>query len=1058
MSFKVYKSSAGSGKTYTLVKEYLKLVLPEPDKFRHILAITFTNKAANEMKERVVESLHNLSLPSGQEPASGNSGLLATLITELNFPAEKIRVNAEESLRLILHDYSDFSIGTIDSFSHRIIRTFAHDFGLQVNFNVEVDSDELLTTAVDLLMDKIGEDEGLTNLLVRFIESRMDDEQDWNIDRILLNFARILLDEDGKEYLEKLRDLTLPDFSRIAGTLKKEAATFEKTIRTFSEKATALIRAKNIPSQAFYQGRAGIPVYFMKLSEGRMDAIDPNSYVLKTMEEDKWTSPGAGIAEVESILALKPELTSIYNEIHAHYDRGKSRYHLDLAILRTLYPMAVLNEIGRLLDGFKKQNNIVHISEFNQRISGFILKEPVPFIYERLGEKFNHILIDEFQDTSVLQWHNLLPLVENSLSSGYFNLIVGDGKQAIYRWRNGDVQQFAELPSIPGSEKNPVIRDREKILKDHYHKVSLETNFRSKKEIVKFNNSFFGVMRSFLKESKQTVYEGLEQNAKEGSEGGYIRFEFSGRELKGMEFRESLWSRILEQIGELEKSGYRKQDIAILCRRNKEGSEIARFLLAHRVDVVSAESLLLIHSAEVNFLVGFTRMLNESSGSVLIAELVTYLYGRGKLNSPALHDVMVRIPLKGPLKKFMFGLLEENDIHLNPEMLKTRPVYDAIEEMVRVFYPDATADPYIQFFLDTVQKYSRKHSSNAVDFLEWWDEHKDTFSIIMPGGLNAVRILTMHKAKGLQFPVVILPFFPEKKMYTKKYLWVDLPPHDFDGLPASMLETGGAVEKTQFSLQSTEEKDKTLLDSLNLLYVAMTRPEERLYIFSPAPPVKTALPDTPSSFFLHYLKSQGLWTEGTNTYEFGTETAVKRKDILPSLNRRSLTSMISADWREKVLIRTSAPESWDVNDPQKNRTWGNLVHTALSRILCAGDEEKVLDGMMSGGLIEDVQKEILLKEIRSVITNPGINRFFEKENKARNEAEILSKDGHVYRPDRIIFYDDETVVLDFKTGKPKEEYTKQLIHYGKLLNELGYRNVKKYLVFIEQNVRLVEIN
>jgi ATP-dependent exoDNAse (exonuclease V) beta subunit len=1056
LSFTVYKSSAGSGKTFTLVKEYLRLILPEPDHFRHILAITFTNKAANEMKDRVLGSLKELAGKPEERSTSTNNNLLPALISETKLTEEEIQRKAGEALRLILHDYSDFTIGTIDSFSHRIIRTFAHDFGLPVNFNVEIDSDELLTTAVDLLIDKVGADAGLTNLLVRFIENRMDDEQDWNIDRILLNFARILLDEEGNQQLVKLKDLTLDDFSRIAASLKKQTRVFEQNISSLAGKATTLINSSNLPSTAFFQGRSGISRYFDKLSKGDLDSIEPNSYVRKTIDEDKWTSGSASASEKEAILNLKPELTAVYEEIHRHYEDGKNLYHLSLAVLKTLFPMAVLNVIGQLLDGFKKQNNIVHISEFNQRISQFILHEPVPFIYERLGEKFNHILIDEFQDTSILQWHNLLPLVENSLSNGYFNLVVGDGKQAIYRWRNGDVRQFADLPAIPGSEMNRSLQESEKILKDHFDKESLDTNFRSKKEIVEFNNAFFSQLKTLLTPYNQLVYDSLEQKAKTGADGGYIRIEFAGRELKGAQFREYIESRILETIREQEAAGFRKQDIAILCRRNKEGSEIARFLLGNGIDVISAESLMLMHSPEVIFLTGFVRLLYGSNNVVLIAELVTYLYGKGRLPAPGLHELLSRIPAK-PGKDFIFRLLQENGILVYPDRLRTRPVYDAIEELVRVFYPDAIANPYLQFFLDTVLKYSRKHSSSAVDFLEWWDEHKDSFSIIMPDGMNAVRIMSMHKAKGLQFPVVILPFFAEKKMLTKRFLWVDLPKAGFHGLPAAMLETGKSMEKTEFSERSVEEKDKTLLDAINLLYVAMTRPEERLFVFSPAPPAKPAAIDTVPVFFFHYLQQSELWLEETGNYEFGTASPPIAKENGKTIAKRSLSSMISSDWREKVLIRTSAPEAWDIADPQKNFQWGNLVHTAFSRILRAGEEENVLLKMNEDGMIDQKQMEQLLPKIRLLLADPLIHPFFLPDNKIRVEAEILRENGHVYRPDRVIIREKEAVVLDFKTGKPTKEQEKQIGLYGKLLNELGYANVKKYLVFIEPEIKVVEV-
>lgn len=1008
------------------------------------------------MKERVLGSLKELAGKPDERSDSTIKNLLPALIRETELTEAEIQRKAGEALRLILHDYSDFTIGTIDSFSHRIIRTFAHDFGLPVNFNVEIDSDELLTTAVDLLIDKVGADAGLTNLLVGFIENRMDDEQDWNIDRILLNFARILLDEEGNQQLVKLKDLTLDDFSRIAGSLKKQTRVFEQNISSLAGKATALINSSNLPATAFYQGRSGISRYFDKLSKGDLNSIEPNSYVRKTINEDKWTSGSASAAEKEAILNLKPELTAIYDDIHSNYEAGKNLYHLSLAVLKTLFPMAVLNVIGHLLDGFKKQNNIVHISEFNQRISQFILHEPVPFIYERLGEKFNHILIDEFQDTSILQWHNLLPLVENSLSNGYFNLVVGDGKQAIYRWRNGDVSQFADLPAIPGSEMNRSLQESEKILNDHFNKKSLDTNFRSKKEIVEFNNAFFSQLKTLLTPYNQLVYDSLEQKAKTGADGGYIRIEFAGRELKGAQFREYMGTRILETIHGQESAGYRKQDIAILCRRNKEGSEIARFLLGNNIDVISAESLMLMHSPEVNFLTGFVRLLYGSNNVVLIAELVTYLYGKGRLPAPGLHELLVRIPTK-PGKDFIFRLLHENRILVYPDRLRTRPVYDAIEELVRVFYPDAIANPYLQFFLDTVLKYSRKHSSSAVDFLEWWDEHKDSFSIIMPDGMNAVRIMSMHKAKGLQFPVVILPFFAEKKMLTKRFLWVDLPKAGFHGLPAAMLETGKSMEKTEFSERSVEEKDKTLLDAINLLYVAMTRPEERLFVFSPAPPAKPAAIDTVPTFFFYYLRQSELWSDEKRVYEFGTASPHKAKENGKTIAKRSLSSMISSDWREKVLIRTSAPEAWDIADPQKNFQWGNLVHTAFSRILRAGEEENVLLKMNEDGMIDQKQMEQLLPKIHLLLADPLIRPFFLPDNKIRVEAEILRENGHVYRPDRVIIREKEAVVVDFKTGKPTKEQEKQIGLYGQLLNELGYANVKKYLVFIEPEIKVVEV-
>jgi ATP-dependent exoDNAse (exonuclease V) beta subunit len=295
-------------------------------------------------------------------------------------------------------------------------------------------------------------------------------------------------------------------------------------------------------------------------------------------------------------------------------------------------------------------------------------------------------------------------------------------------------------------------------------------------------------------------------------------------------------------------------------------------------------------------------------------------------------------------------------------------------------------------------------------------------------------------------------------MLTKRFLWVDLPVKGFGGLPAAMLEAGGSIGNTEFSDKAAEEKDKTLLDTINLLYVAMTRPEEKLFVFSPAPAAKPAAIDTVPAFFFDYLQRQGLWSDEKRIYEFGRNFPANPKKNDKKISKRILSTMISSDWREKVLIKSSAPESWDIEDPQKNFQWGTLVHTAFSRILKEGDEENVLLKMNDQGLMDQKQMAQLLVKIRMLLSDPVIRPFFLPGNKIKVEAEILRENGHVYRPDRVIIRENETVVLDFKTGKPKEDQKKQIRLYGKLLNELGYENVKKILVFIEPEINIVEVD
>jgi ATP-dependent exoDNAse (exonuclease V) beta subunit len=522
MSFTVYRSSAGSGKTFTLVKEYLKIILQDTDSFRNILAVTFTNKAAAEMKHRVLRYLEELANP----PIPLSEHLLAALINDTGLSETEIRFKAAGALKKILHHYSDFAIGTIDSFSHRIIRAFAHDFGLPVNFEVELDSDKLIETAVDLLLDKVGDDEPLTALLVNFLESKMEDDKSWAIDKTLVNFSRLLLDEESQQHLLKLRALSADDFKTIALFLRKKIRDFGKSVSDEASVARNVIREAGLGHQAFANGRYGISWYFEQIASGRYDKIIPSSKISGMVSKDSWHSNKATSAEKSAIESIRPVLLETYEKLQSLIATSYPAYTLYTLLETSIYPLAVLNSIDRIMQEFKKQNNIIHISEFNSRIASIVLFEPVPFIYERIGEKYHHVLIDEFQDTSALQWQNFVPLIENSLASGYFNLVVGDGKQAIYRWRNGDVEQFTALPALKGSNENPVIRDREEALDRNFQEELLNRNFRSKQEIVSFNNDFFGFIIGFLDESLAKVYAGLTQEADSAKEGGYIRISF----------------------------------------------------------------------------------------------------------------------------------------------------------------------------------------------------------------------------------------------------------------------------------------------------------------------------------------------------------------------------------------------------------------------------------------------------------------------------------------------------------------------------------------------------
>jgi ATP-dependent exoDNAse (exonuclease V) beta subunit len=1057
MAFVVYKASAGSGKTFSLVREYLKIILEEPSAYRNILAITFTNKVANEMKERVLAALTALSKGEGPEGEKTRRLLLPMLTEATGMPETEIRLKAAQALEMILHNYADFAIGTIDSFSHRIIRTFAHDFGLPVNFQIELDSDELLSTAVDLLLDRVGEDQDLTKLLVRFLETRMDEERGWNIDLILTRFAKNLLDDEGEEYIRRLRNVSLEDFFGISRRIYQQIGVFEKKIREIATEATDLVQSVNLSHQAFFHGSTGILKYFENLAMGRFDKTAPNSYVRTTVEEDKWYSGKATAEEQSKIDSVKSRLLDLYERIQVEADASLPGYNLMKCLAKTIFPLAVLNETGKVLEAFKKQNNIVHISEFNSRISRIIMGEPVPFIYERLGERYHHILIDEFQDTSATQWKNFLPLIENSLASGYFNLVVGDGKQAIYRWRNGDVEQFASLPAVPGSDRDEVLRERERILKEHFEEVNLNRNYRSRAEIVSLNNRFFRKLTDTLfPEDKNSIYRDLEQEFDPSNTGGYARFEFLGpEEEKEQKYDEVTYERVLEIIHESLEAKFRLRDIAILCRSNDHASEIARFLLQNGIDVISAESLLLVNSPNVKFLTGFLRYLYLPANPVVMAEMAVFL-SQDESGPRLIHENLRAIsseksPEQG-FRRFLAKIMPGIDL----DELATMPLYDLCEALIRMFHLNRIADPYLQFFLDGVLKFTTKVSGGGGDFLAWWDQQKTKLSIIVPEGMDAVRVMTIHKAKGLQFPVVIYPFADEKRKMTKSYLWVDLKNNEVPGLGTAILRTDKDLAATPFADLFHLEEDKSLLDLVNVLYVAMTRAEERLYVLTKFPPEKSESFDSLPLFFNWFLSADGTKEEGKDIYTFGHKVDHVRQADADEVGLEHLSEFISSDWSEKIRVRMRSPERWNMEDPSAASLWGNRVHTLLSRVRTREDIGGVLEKGVMTGLIEVSELPRMREIMEEIVSHPLLGRLFSEKVKVKTEAEILVPGGAFYRPDRVVFDDGEVFIIDYKTGHQNERHRTQLNKYAAHLQEMGYEDITKVLVYLEPKLTVIK--
>ncbi len=1063
MSFAVYKSSAGSGKTHTLVKEYIRLVIENPEKYRNVLAITFTNKAANEMKSRILLYLKTLS----QFPVSTEKPLIADVLKDIcaksGFTEQQVSRNAAVSLSLILHNYSNFAVSTIDSFVHRLVRSFARDLRLPVNFDVELDSDKLITKSIGLLISKVGTDESLTKALVQFVESKMDDERSWNIEMQLKNFTASLLKEDSFTAIKKLESLETDDFFEINSKLIKIIKIFENKIQSIASEAVKCISDKGIEPGAFFQGNKGISGYFEKLAVLNFEKITPNSFVVTTINDNKWYGGKASFSDKQAIDEISGQLTDCYSQIQNAVVQDFSKYQLCKLIIQNIYPIAVLNAIQKVMDEFRENENIVHISEFNKRIAEIVGSEPVPFIYERIGEKYKHFLVDEFQDTSLLQWQNLLPLLENSLGNNNFNMIVGDGKQAIYRWRNGEVEQFARLPEIFPPATDPVILNRELLLKSHYSGFVLEKNYRSKAEIIRFNNEFFNFSRQFLDDSFKNIYDSVEQKFDEKNNGGYVRLEFLDKnEFEKDEILEAELEKIRKIIVE-DLADFEHRDIAVLTRKNEEGSAVAKHLLQNGINVVSSEVLKLTSSREVSFLIALLSFINDPKEKLPVSLILNYLTDTKKIAFANLNEAFEACAelSRGDAQKQIVLPLEElirkNGINFFISKLKPFTLFETVAELINIFAIDpAQNDPFVQFFMDIILEFTARFNEGITEFLTFWDDTRKNQSIIVPEGINAVRIMTIHKAKGLEFPVVIYPFANNASKTGLDSTWIDLDFEEIPELKTALVKYSKALENTNYSDLYLKEKNKSFLDTLNLLYVTMTRPTQRLFIITRDKTKEkdwqySAMFKDNADLFHDFLTAKGLWKDDQKIYSFGNLPIVsKTKNNEETISEiKAETPVEVGNWRQKITISSSAPAIWDVENPDRNREYGNLMHLILSKIITSSDLPKILDEAVNEGLLQEQLKIPLNEKLARIIQKPEISKYFTEGIEVKNEQDILTSGGKTSRPDRIVFDGDKAAILDYKTGHEKEFHIRQLQDYANILFDMGYQKIEKYLVYLE---------
>lgn len=1048
-SFSIYDASAGSGKTYTLVREYLKIILSSPknDAYRNILAITFTNKAVHEMKSRIVGSLSEFTK---EEPSSKAIDLMEDLSRETGLSIIKIKTKSQNIIKHLIHNYAAFDISTIDKFTHKVIRAFAHDLNLPMTFEVTLDTENLLIEAVDAIIAQAGQDETLTKLLIDFTMEKTDDDKSWDVSREILETGRLVLNENNRNEILHFHDKSIEEFVEIKKKMLVLCKELESENEQFATEACSLIDKNGIDLKSFSRGT--FPNHLESIRNGK---FNPKNKTFHEFEDIAINKTAKDKALIENLI---PELLQILDKVYKNFEK-RDFYK---AFLKNITPLSLLNTVSNELAKIQSEQNILSISEFNAIIHREIQNQPAPFIYERLGERYRHFFIDEFQDTSEMQWQNLIPLIDNSLS-GLDDLgnkgtlmIVGDPKQSIYRWRGGKAEQFIEL----SKDVNPFNNPDKKI-------KHLNTNYRSYSEVIDFNNAFFKLISTeFSNEDYKDLYENHSFQNTNSKKGGYVNISFLPIIEKDdfadddeiVEKSDLYVLATLNTIQNVVRQGFEYKDIVVLTRKRDQGIAVANYLTKQNIPLLSSETLMIQNATEVRLIIHLLKYLNNNVDLEAKANFLHFLAVNKEVGMP-IHDFIS----KGMAQKFESDFekwLLTFDVSLSFENIRKKSLYEAVEIIISKFVLPSEGNAYVQFFLDIVLERDIRNQAGIADFLSFWNKNAEKFSIPSPEGNNAVRIMTIHKSKGLEFPIVIMPFAEEDyNRKPKDKLWLDTEDTNLD-VPRALIDNSSAVENfgesasAVFNLKKQEE----LLDNINVLYVALTRAEEQLYIISQAVKEKKdgGFPNNMASFFIKYLVEKGVYDLEKLEYEFGNKTKLSPFDKTLDLVK---TIPIVTEVLNPKNIKIAQREAlmWGTNQ-QEAISYGNVIHEILAFVKDKSDIDLAIEKAIENGLITYGQKEIVFKTLQEIVNHPEIGVCFDGKNIILNEQTIVQKQGKILKPDRIVLTESkEAYLLDYKTGARNPKYIQQIQEYQYAIEDLGYKVLKRALVYIGTEIDVVNL-
>ena len=1000
------------------------------------------------MKDRIMRYLN--------EFANGTPNELALeLQTELGLDPLTFQSHAREVQAEILHNYQEFSISTIDAFFQKVIRSFTREAGILGDYRLEVENDEVMEQVISNLISELGGNEQLTKWIVELALQNLENDRSWDMRQSLASFSNEIFREEFKAIDEHLAKIAKQKnfFSDTLRALRERKYGFLNFVRSHIQKLLSAIHSEGFRAEDFkYSG--GIHNFLEKFSElstvKDFNEKEKGSRVDNEFQIGKnW--PAKDHPKNQLIMRLADE--KWIPQLNEILDFRKKNFEVALSselVLNNFYAFGLLTDISRKLAEYKKENNLMLLADAPQFLNNIIDNSDTPFIYEKAGSFYKNFLIDEFQDTSGLQWKNFQPLLTNSLDSGHRSLIVGDVKQAVYRWRGGDQSLLQNADDVIGKSRSET--------------KLLNKNFRSAKEIISFNNELFKAA-SVLASTETGIgislneYSDVEQIPTQSSN-GYVQVKFVEEDAQ-LKWTDRALEQMVLHIEELQSRGVNPQDIALLVRRNDEGEKAISYLLDHKnsskaksgctYDVVSSESLRIDSASSVNLIVAALTYLLNPMDDIARAQLA-YEFSRHEDSKRSLADVFS----SANPAVFENGLPTE--FVRRKIFLKKLPLFELTESLIDIFKLKSASGelPYLLAFQDLVLEFAHRERNDLGAFLIWWQENKYKKSIVAPASADAMQLFTIHKAKGLQFKYVIIPFCSwslDHEPMRAPNLWVKSSESFFKNIGHLPVKYSGTLKESLFADDYSTEHARIFLDNFNLLYVAFTRAEKGLFAIAPDSTVprifKTSVARLVYDAIERSNELSAKRNKSTKTWSSGEISADVEKSI-QELQTTSLEEYNTGSWRAKLVVKHTAHSPIDADDEQRKKiNFGIHLHAAFAKVIYAEDIPKAIEQLESDGIIHLQEKEILSQQINNLMSNPQVAHWFSPEWEVRNEAHSLLPNGTENRIDRLLLKGNQAVVIDFKTGRPKKEDQKQVGEYCTMLNQMGLLS-EGYLLYLTE--------